>query len=143
MAASNTARPYSRPPYPAAAKRPGSAKSEQVRVGKGGGACSCPHRERLHRIVWPRRFADTMTDRSWSRHDRSSGGSDHSPLSESGWFPPPTDAKKQPLDSSARNLLIDKWLSNALCGLRARFRERSRREEWLGESGNGAEWGCG
>ena len=28
-------------PYLSAAKRPGLAKSEQVGVGKGGGACSC------------------------------------------------------------------------------------------------------
>ena len=30
----------------------------------------------------------------------------HSPFSESGRVPPPADAKNQPLDSSARNLLI-------------------------------------
>lgn len=64
-----------------------------------------------------------------------------------GWrrtlFPLVPNATIKPFDSSARNLLIAKVASDDLCGLRAVFRERRWREEWLGESGNGVEWGCG
>ena len=59
----------------------------------------------------------------------------HSPFSESGRVPPPTDAENQPLDSSARNSLICMALTCGLCGLRASSRERGRSEEWPGESG--------
>ena len=43
---------------------------------------------------------------------------EHSPFSESGRVPPPTDAKNQPLDSSARNPLIHIAMKRGLCGLR-------------------------
>ncbi len=52
-----------------------------------------------------------------------------------GWFPSPGNAAIQPLDSSARNRLICIGLAYVLCGLRAGFGERSRGEEWSGESG--------
>jgi len=43
----------------------------------------------------------------------------HSPFPESGRFPPPADAEKQLLDSSARNLLIYMIVNCGLCGLPA------------------------
>ncbi len=82
------------------------------------------------------RTAEVYADSGRYQTDhQGEGESGHSPLSESGRFPPTTDAKKQPLDSSARNSLIYMVFVCDLCGLRACFRERFRREEWLGESG--------
>ena len=51
-------------------------------------------------------------------------------------FPPPTDAEKHPLDSSARNTLIFMGFSRGLRGLRVLRGERGRREEWPGEREN-------
>ncbi len=51
-------------------------------------------------------------------HGHFSSKEPHSPFSESGRVPPPTDAKNQPLDSSARNLLICIAMKWGLCGLR-------------------------
>jgi len=60
----------------------------------------------------------------------------HFPLSESGRFPSPADAKKQPLDSSECNSLIYNDVKRGLCGLRATSGWRGRREKWPGESKN-------
>src|SRR5690606_39853116 len=59
------------------------------------------------------------------------------------WFPVPADAAIKPLDSSARNPLICMVPRCGLCGLRASFRERGRREKRPGESGRWPRTGPG
>lgn len=75
----------------------------------------------------------TITGRAVVRHGAAAANA----LGLTTQVPPPADAENQPLDSSARNLLIHKASESALCGLPATSGERGRSEECAGESENG------